>query len=320
MIDQNLSQQLHSLAATVNEPFDLASLHRRISTQSRRRTAAKVGVAGAGVAAVVAGLIVVRDQRPGPAESGLAAASASLPSQVAATGPDCGVVLAGLRAAQSTPDSVVIEDFPTDKSASAGDPSSLNFKGVVTIITIDGPQLTFHNDEPKAPRATGGVGTVDAATVWVDGTTPLDLPPTLQVGEQVGLATERASDGVDHVIFVDVSAPAPAAVEKPVSDRKLATTGANDSKIVVPGPVLPPGPTAKAAGAITGVGATAISVTLDDASGQARTFDIDVASTPFYAGNTQCVPGSLTVGTALGVAYHFDAAGNVIGDAVMLMP
>ena len=34
MIDQDLSHQLHSLAATVDEPFDLVALHRRITVQS----------------------------------------------------------------------------------------------------------------------------------------------------------------------------------------------------------------------------------------------------------------------------------------------
>ena len=63
-----------------------------------------------------------------------------------------------------------------------------------------------------------------------------------------------------------------------------------------------------------------ISVTLDDRSGQARTVAIDLASTPFSADDTQCAPGSLTVGAALGVAYHFDDSGNAIGDVARLVP
>ena len=314
MIDEDLSHQLHSLAATVNEPVDLAALHRRISLQSRRRAAVKVGFAGAGVAAVVGGLLVVQD-RPSPV--------ASSASQVEpAASPDCDVVLAGLRASMSTPDTIVPKDVSTDPSASAGDVSAVGFKGIVTILTIDGPQLTFRVDEPKVASPTTGVGTVDAATVWVDGQTPLDAPPPLQVGEQLGLATTQASDGVDHVIFIDVSAPA-RVDEKPASapDRKLTTVGSSaDTSIIVPGASLPPGPTAKSMGTIVGVGATSISVTLDASSGQGKTFDIDLAGTAFYAGDTQCVPGSLTVGSAIGVAYHFGDAGNVISDAVMLMP
>jgi hypothetical protein len=61
-------------------------------------------------------------------------------------------------------------------------------------------------------------------------------------------------------------------------------------------------------------------VTVVDASGQETSLAIDLASTPFYAGDTQCVPGALAVGTELGVAYYFDDAGAVVSDAVMLMP
>ncbi|MEY2522931.1 MAG: hypothetical protein QOJ66_1496, partial [Ilumatobacteraceae bacterium] len=102
MIDHDLSNELNALAATLDEPFDIAALHRRIAVQSRRRAAVKVGFAGAGVVAVVGGLVMVQE-RPGPAQSGLAAAS-SLASSPAAALPDCDAVLAALRPAKSTPD------------------------------------------------------------------------------------------------------------------------------------------------------------------------------------------------------------------------
>src|SRR4051812_43895221 len=104
MIDTDLSQKLHSLAATVNEPIDLVALHRRISMQSRRRAAVKVGFAGAGVAAVVGGLIVVRDEGSVPAGEGLAAASSVASTTMRATAtslPNCAVVLAELQTANS---------------------------------------------------------------------------------------------------------------------------------------------------------------------------------------------------------------------------
>jgi hypothetical protein len=141
---------------------------------------------------------------------------------------------------------------------------------------------------------------------------------------------KRASDGVDHVIFVDVGS-SEAGAENAAPDKKLKTPADSssadpdpsrvpDTKIVVPGATLPPGPTDKSVGTITAVDATSITVTLNEASGQARTSVIDVAGTPFYAGETQCVPDSLTVGTAISLAYHFGEDGKVIGDAVMLMP
>lgn len=306
MIDHDLSHQLHSLAATVDEPFDLAALRRRISIHGRRRAVAKAGFAGAGVAAVVGGLLVVRE-RPAPAESVQPAASpvASSAAQVEKTIlPDCSVVLAGLRAAETTPDTVLPREVRTDTSAS----TDFGFKGIVTIVAIDGPQLTFRNDDPNIALPTG-VATLDAATVWMDGPTQLDSPPTLQVGQQLGLATAVAADGVDHVLFIDLSASV-----------GVGEKSADDKKIVEPGITLPPGPTEKSRGTITAVDAASITTTLDDPSGQARTVVIDLATTTFYAGNTLCTPGSPTVGEQIGVAYHFDDAGNVISDAVLLLP
>jgi hypothetical protein len=158
----------------------------------------------------------------------------------------------------------------------------------------------------------------------------LDPPPTLQVGDHVGLGTLVASDGVAHVVFVDVRLSA-VVDDMPAPDRTLSTTvesspavsdpsAAPDTKIVVPGITLPPGPTGKSRGTITTVDAASITVTLDDQPGQSTTVAIDLATTLFYAGDTPCAPGSLTVGAEIGVAYHFDDAGNVISDDVMLMP
>ena len=331
MIDTDLSQQLHSLAATVNEPIDLVALRRRISVQSRRRAAVKVGFAGAGVAAVVGGLFVVRDDRSGPAGGGLAAASsvASTASQATTTAsPDCAVVLAALQAANSTAAAIVPKVVTTDPSANSDLPEA-NFKGVVTILTIDGSQITFSSDDPEATPPTSGVAIVDATTLWMDGATQLDTASTLQVGQHLGLATAAGSDGVDRVIFIDVGS---VSVEANVADTKPAdnkvqpanstTVDASGTpvKIVLPGASLSPGPTEKSRGTVVGADATSISATVVDATGQERTFAIDLASTLFYAGDTQCVPGSLAVGAEIGVAYHFDDAGAVVSDAVMLMP
>jgi hypothetical protein len=71
---------------------------------------------------------------------------------------------------------------------------------------------------------------------------------------------------------------------------------------------------------ITAVDASSITVTLDDPSEPARTFAIDLAATPFYAGDAPCVPGTLTIGQEIGVAYHFDDAGNLVSDVAMLVP
>jgi hypothetical protein len=314
MIDTDLSQELHSLAATVNEPVDLVALHRRISLQGRRRAAVKVGFAGAGVVAVVGGLIVVRDEPSVPAGGGLAASSsvASVATRATTTASsDCAVVLAGLQAANSTAAAVVPKALTTDPSP-ASDLPEASFKGVVTILTTDGSQITFSSDDPAATPSTSGVANVDANTLWMDGTTHLDAAPTIQVGQHLGLATAAGADGVDRVIFVDIGSIS--------VDTKMADPSEAPVQTVLPGPSLPPGPTEKSRGTVVGADATSISVTVVDSTGQERTFAVDVASTPFYAGDTQCVPDPLAVGAEVGVAYHYDAVGAVVSDAVMLIP
>jgi hypothetical protein len=336
MINYDLSHELHSLAATVDEPFDLAALHRRMAVQSRRRAAAKIGVAGIGVAAVVGGLFVVREHRPEPAATALPADSVPTPAAEVApsTLPDCSVALAELATAKPTPDTlvdkgtVVAKDTPNG-SSSGGDLANIGFKGVVTILAIDGQQLTFRNDNPEGWPATSGLGLLDTSTEWVDGDLPLDAPASLQVGQQLGLATTPGADGVDHVIFIDINDQvaldqSPPQDSKPMSPEQAAKLEAAlaatpDATVVVPGASLPPGPTGKSKGIITAVDATSITVTLDDGGGQVTTVVIDVATAPFYAGDSPCTPGALAVGTELGVAYHLDDTGNVVVDDVMLM-
>ena len=333
MPDDDLSRQLHSLAETADELPDLPALRERMPARARRRAAARIGVAGAGVVALAGGLFVASEHRHGAAETAVRtvgpvafrAAPAAPPAA-----PACDTVLADLRAAGSTPDAGAVKDPPRDASDSVDELGGHGFKGIVTIIAIDGPRVTFRNDEPEATRPTSGVGTLDAATIWVDGRTRLDSPPALQVGQQLGLATTQDSAGVDHIAFVDVSARAgdtprekaapPAGAPTDAVDRDAKAAAKAGERGVTPGPQLPPGPTAKSMATITAVDATSITVTLDDEAEPERTAAIDLATTPFYAGDATCVPGTLTVGQAIGVAYHFDDVGNLDSDSAMLVP
>jgi len=351
MIDHDLSHQLHTLAATVDEPLDLAALHRRISVHNRRRAAARVGFAGVGVAAVVGGLFVVRDQRSGPAQSGFASspAESSAPTAVSdstpvveqpATLPDCAYVLADL-STRATDDSEVPKDVPGGPASSADELGEHGFKGIVTITAIDGPQLSFTVDQPDFALPSSGLGTLDETTEWMDGPTPLTTPPALAVGEQLGLATKPDAEGVDRVLFVDVGAMAaagkpdsdekPTADGAPLSDEQLdkmaeaATGNSGEDKAPAPGTALPgvsvvDDSTEKSTATITASDATTLTATLDDRAGETQAITIDVAATPFYAGDAICVPGVLAVGDEIGVAYHLDAAGTLVADSVMLMP
>jgi len=302
----------------VNEPVDLVALHRRIAVQSRRRTAVKVGLTGAGVAAVVGGLFVIRDERSGPTGEGLAAASsiASTATQPTTTAlPDCAVVLAGMQAANPTEaaiaakDAVAAKDLSADTSSRESDLPEANFKGIVPILTIDGSQITFSPVDPKDSPPTSGVAIIDGDTRWMDGSTQLGVEPTIEVGQQVGLATAADSSGVDRAIFIDIST---------VEDKDAESKP--DKSIDLPGPSLPPGPTGKARGTVIASDATSVTVTIADTSGQDTTITIDLAGTPFYAGDTTCDPGALAVGTVLGVAYHLGSDGAVVTDAAMVLP
>ena len=330
MPDDELSRQLHSLAETADEPIDPPALRDRMSARGRRRAAARIGFAGASVVALAGGLFVASEQRHGAAETGVRTvgpvvfrAAPAAPT----TAPACDTVLADLRAAASTPDAGAAKDPPPDASDSVDELGGHGFKGIVTILAIDGPRVTFRNDEPEATRPTSGVGTLDAATIWVDGGTRLTSPPALQVGQQLGLATTQDSAGVDHIAFIDLSArggdkPLDKTAAPPAGDSTGPTDRSTkaDEQGVVPSPQLPPGPTDKSMATITAVDATSITVMLDDAAEPARTFAIDLATTPFYAGDAPCVPGALTVGQAIGVAYHFDDAGALVSDVALLVP
>ena len=174
MPDDELSRQLHSLAETADEPIDPPALRDRMSARGRRRAAARIGFAGASVVALAGGLFVASEQRHGAAETGVRTvgpvvfrAAPAAPT----TAPACDTVLADLRAAASTPDAGAAKDPPRDASDSVDELGGHGFKGIVTILAIDGPRVTFRNDEPEATRPTSGVGTLDAATIWVDGRT-----------------------------------------------------------------------------------------------------------------------------------------------------
>ena len=347
MIDHDLSHQLHSLAATVDEPLDLAALHRRISAYNRRRTATRVGFAGAGVAAVVGGLFVVTNERSAPSQSGFASAPVgptAVPTESApaiedpSALPDCATVLAEI-AARPTTDSEVPKDVPADP-ASADELGAQGFKGIVTITAIEGPQVSFDVDEPALTAVSSGIGVVDDATEWVDGETPLTTPPALAVGQQLGLATRQDGAGVDHVIFADVSAiPSEAHKDdsKPVIDSanlsddelKKAVEAAEAASAEDKAPegtseganVSVPGePTEKASATITAADATTVTASLEDPLGQPATATIDIATTTFYADQTVCSPGVLTVGDEIGIAYHLDEGDTIVVNAVMLVP
>ena len=343
MIDHDISHQLHSLAATVDERLDLTALHRRITLHNRRRASVRVGFAGAGVAAVVGGLFVVTNERSAPSQGGFASAPVeptAVPSESApaiedpSTLPGCATVLADV-AAQPTSGSEVPK-IP-DNPASAEELSVRGYKGIVTITAVEGPQLSFDVIEPTVST---GAGVVDDATEWVDGETPLATPPTLEVGQQLGLATEPDADGVDHVIFADVSAVPdgePNGDDKPLvagatmsaaeSEKAAAVDAAGPDADKTPagateGPnVSVPGePTEKTSATITAADATTLTASLEDRLGQPVTVTIDIATTPFYADGTVCTPGVLAVGDEIGVAYHLGDGGIIVADAVMLLP
>ena len=91
----------------------------------------------------------------------------------------------------------------------------------------------------------------------MDGSTQLDIAPTIEVGQQVGLATAADSSGVDRAIFIDI---------RSVEDTD---TGSKPAKSIdLPGPSLPPGPTEKARGTVIATDATSVTVTIADTWGR----------------------------------------------------
>ena len=62
-----------------------------------------------------------------------------------------------------------------------------------------------------------------------------------------------------------------------------------------------------------------MTASLEDALGQPATATIDIATTTFYADQTVCAPGVLTVGDQIGIAYHLGEDDTIVVDAVMLV-
>jgi hypothetical protein len=318
MIDPALSDRLHELADSVDPTFDVAGLRRRIASRSRRRHAVKVGVAGAGVAVMVGGVLAVREQRSEPSTA-TAAGPASATSDPA-TLEDCDVVLSGVRAAIPTPDAEAAKAAHAAHAAHAAEADAgdgggtlgeRGFKGIVTILSVDGDQLTFRADEADPAATTSGVALLDATTSWTDAGVPLDSPHALAVGEQLGLATTPGTDGVDHVILIDVGPSEPAA--KGSSDDAKTPSDA-------PEPSVAPAATGKSLATVDSVDPTSITITLTDESAPSTPLIVDLAATPFFVGPTRCAPGAMTVGTQLGVGYHLGDAGQAVADIAILMP
>ena len=309
MIDPTVSDRLRDLAESVDPSFDLAGLRRRIASRARRRRAVKVGVAGAGVAVLVGGLVAVRDRGTGPASA--AAAAPASGSNEPVTLEACDVVLDRVRAAMPTPDVAAVKPVEAEPPADEGGFDERGFKGLVTVLSVEDAQLTFHVDEADPSAVTSGVAAVDATTSWVDGGVPLAAPPALAAGQPIGLATTPGGDGVDHVLLVDVGASARPA-DEPVEGSKTPSDA--------PPADVAPGATGKSIATVSSVDASSLTVTLTDESAPTSPVAVDLAATPFYAGNTQCAPGPLTVGTQLGVGYHLGDAGQVVADIVILMP
>ncbi len=308
MIDTDLSHRLHELAASVDPRFDAVGLRRRIASRARRRQAVKVGVAGAGVAAMVGGLVAVREHGPG-ASNGVAAAGPASGSGDPIALEACDVVLTHVRAAIPTPDVAATKPVDPNPTADERGFDERGFKGMVTLLSVDGTQVTFRVDDADPAAVTSGAAVLEPTTSWVDAGVPLVAPPALAVGESIGLATTPGADGVDHVLLVDIGAPAP-----PVDEPESKTPP--DS----PDPDVAPAAVGKSMATVSSVDPTSITVALTDESAPTSPVTIDPAATPFYAGNTQCAPGALTVGTQLGVGYHIGDAGQVVADIVILMP
>jgi hypothetical protein len=309
MIDPTVSERLHDLAESVDPSFDLAGLRRRIASRARRRQAVKVGVAGAGVAVMVGGLAAVRDRGTGP--SSAAAAELASGSGEPVTLEACDVVLSRVRAAMPTPDVAAVKPVEADLPADEGGFDEGGFKGFVTVLSVEGAQLTFRVDEADPSAVTSGAAVVDATTSWVDGGVPLAAPAALAAGQPIGLATTPGADGGDHVLLVDVGASA-----RPADEPVEASKTPPDS----PPADVAPGATGKSVATVSSVDARSLTVTLTDESAPTTPVAIDLAGTPFYAGDTQCAPGTLTVGTQLGVGYHLGDDGQVVADIVILMP
>ncbi len=217
-------------------------------------------------------------------------------------------------AAESAADSV-----PSD-TQDASALSAADFKAPVTIVAVEGDQISDHADVAMpAGSSVDGVAVVDPATSWLDGKTPLATPATLAAGQIVGLATTLAADGLNHVLFVDTApSDAPDGGPTPVGQAAADGTARDDSSTQLP-PSVVAASTGTSRATVTATDGTSVTLTLTLTSedGSPTTATVDSTAVPFFAGDTRCTPGDIAIGTTLGAAYHLDG-GNVIIDALMV--
>ena len=336
MNDDDLSRQLGSLAATMDNTIDLPTLHRRMRLHARRRATARVGLAGAGVAAMAGGLFVVRNHTaPGGTTAALPAATSA--ASAAPATPACVDVPA--RAQGKDPAGAV--EIAKDADANGGtaipgkDEFAIGFKGLVTLTSVDGDQVAFTVDDPQTTPATQGSALIDADTEWRNADVTLDAPAALTVGQTIGIATEQVTEGVDHVLVVDVSGvdkpdtvatseptektasaeeeakkAAAARADGPADAEKTVALASEAASVESP---YPAGVTDKSPGKITAVDGTIVTVEVGDVG--AVTVDLTVTSA--FVGDTPCLPGDLAAGAQVGVLYHFDGTTAVV-DALLL--
>jgi hypothetical protein len=324
----------------MDSTVDLPTLHRRMRLHARRRATARVGLAGAGVAAMAGGLFVVRNQTA-PAGT-TAVLPASTPAATPPTMPACADVPA--RAQGKDPADGAEAAKQADANGGAGATTSLGkeeftigFKGIVTLTSVDGDQLAFTIDDPQTTPAGQRTALIDADTEWRNADVTLDAPAALTVGQTVGIATEQTADGVDHVLVVDLSGmdkpdtvatigsgPTEETASAEELAAKKAAAGANvaadaeksatlaSEAVSVESP-YPAGVTDKSPGKISAVDGSTVTVEIGDVG--AATIDLTVTSA--FVGDTRCEPGVLTTGTQVGVLYHFDGTTAVV-DGLLL--
>jgi len=324
MMTDDLTTQLDALASDVDTAMDLAALHRRISRDRRGRTGLRFGAAAVGAVALVGALVVVSANRPGTVDNPPAAAGTTSPPEGGLV--ECAAMLAAQQAVPKVPSGA-------ERQRGSGDGAiaylpEADFKGEATILGVDGAHLTFQVEASDLTSADLREGIVDDSTVWLAGEARLDAALTLHAGDRIGVATALGADGAEHVVFIDTQPSAAPAKELP-ADAKAAVAGESGDTTVAdsqggtvdaPGPVLPPGPTRKAIATVTGVGGTSISMSIDEGADAATIATAALPTTPFYAGDVRCAPSTLAVGSSVALAYHFDSAGQIVTDAVMVLP
>jgi hypothetical protein len=213
---------------------------------------------------------------------------------------------------------VVFIDTGASSAADNAADKPVSIKALVTIVAVDGDQVSYHADVPMPVGASAdGVAVVDAATLWLDGNAPLAVPATLEAGQIVGMATTLGADGLNHVLFID-TAPSHARDGGATSAGQAAADGKapDDNSTQVPSSAVAAS-TDKSRATVTATEGTTITLSLAHDDGSPTTAAADSTSVPFFAGDTQCAPGDIAVGTTLGAAYHV-YGGNTIIDALML--